>query len=293
MYRITNLFRVNIKNAFLIILFYLKRVSKIRTNEKEEGLIEFYLHLINSNGKQIYQTVETYSSFFKDYKMKVRFRKRPSSDLEVFNQIFIKNEYRPVVDIYKEYFNANSPKIIDAGANIGLATLFLNTQFDSPCFILLEPDLNNFEILSYNLKSNLINAIAEKSGLWSKETNLKIVNNFRDKRDWSLRVEETDEKGINAITVDYIITKYDWDFIDILKIDIEGSEKEVFTSINADVSFLSKTKCIAIEIHDEFNCRENIYKILEDFSFVFFKSGELTIGVNSKLFDLKPLATIN
>ncbi len=71
--------------------------------------------------------------------------------------------------------------------------------------------------------------------------------------------------------------------IDILKIDIEGSEKEVLTSPKADVSYLAKTKCVAIEIHDEFDCRESIYEVLRQYNFEFFNSGELTIGINQTL----------
>ena len=46
---------------------------------------------------------------------------------------------------------------------------------------------------------------------------------------------------------------------------------------------LKKFRIIAIEIHDEFNCREAIYKILEDHNFTYFDDKELTIGVNQNL----------
>ena len=39
-----------------------------------------------------------------------------------------------------------------------------------------------------------------------------------------------------------------WSSIDILKMDIEGSEKEVFSSNYA--YWLPRTRCIIIEIHD-------------------------------------------
>ena len=71
--------------------------------------------------------------------------------------------------------------------------------------------------------------------------------------------------------------------MDILKIDIEGSEKQIFTSPVANFNFLKSTKCIAIEIHDEFDCREEICNILTDYGFVLFNQGELTIGINQKL----------
>ena len=270
-------------NAILILLIYSKKIFKIKINMNEEGVIEFYHHLIHTKGKQISQTSDTYLSSFFDKIIKIKLRKTPSSDLKVFNQVFRNNEYKPVIAIYKKHFNSTSPKVIDAGANIGLTSLYINLQFDVPDFILLEPDSNNFKILSYNLESNVINARVEKVGLWSKKTNLKITKDFRDKSDWAHRVEESSSKGIEATTVNHLLIKYNWDYVDILKIDIEGSEKEVFTSKNVDVSFLSKTKCIVIEIHDEFNCREDIYKVFKKYNFIYFNYGELTVGVNTKL----------
>ena len=70
--------------------------------------------------------------------------------------------------------------------------------------------------------------------------------------------------------------------ITLLKIDIEGAERFIFDD-NVDLSFLSITKVIAIEIHDEFQIREKIYSILKKNNFHLFESGELTIGINTKL----------
>jgi FkbM family methyltransferase len=43
-------------------------------------------------------------------------------------------------------------------------------------------------------------------------------------------VEEDVDGEIETTTIDSITTKHSIDFIDILKIDIEGSEKELFSS---------------------------------------------------------------
>lgn len=93
-------------------------------------------------------------------------------------------------------------------------------------------------------------------------------------------VEADKVTDLKAFSIQHLIEKFKWDTIDILKMDIEGSEKEVFTNPNSDVSFLAITKCIAIEIHDEFDCRETIYEILKSYGFTLFNSGELTIGIN-------------
>ena len=68
-----------------------------------------------------------------------------------------------------------------------------------------------------------------------------------------------------------------------MNIDIEGSEKQIFDKNNSDLEFLKITKCIAIEIHDFFDCRKQIYDILDCYGFTYFNEGELTIAVNSNL----------
>jgi len=46
-----------------------------------------------------------------------------------------------------------------------------------------------------------------------------------------------------------LITKYDLETIDFLKVDIEGSEFDLF---NSDIGWLSRVKKIAMEVHLEF-----------------------------------------
>ncbi len=45
-------------------------------------------------------------------------------------------------------------------------------------------------------------------------------------------------------------------------------------------SFLDNVKCIVIEIHDEYNCRDKIYEILKGARFIFWDADDLTVGVN-------------
>ena len=66
----------------------------------------------------------------------------------------------------------------------------------------------------------------------------------------------------------------------MLKIDIEGSEKQLFKNNNSDVDFLDITKFIAIEIHNELNIKEHIENILKERGFSLSESGEYLIGKN-------------
>ena len=283
MQKIFHLYRLDFSSRFIVLRYLFKRVFKLATTLKERILNDYYFHLISFDGLLKEETNNYFSSYYPKWKLKIRTRKRPSSDLEVFTQIFNFLEYKPVVETFKTYFpDKKALKIIDAGSNIGLTTLYFSRFFDDATFICIEPNDSNFEILSFNLESNSIQNVQKiKGGIWSKNSNLKLISDFRDKSDWCFRVEETQEKtDLEAFSISYLIKKFNWDTIDILKIDIEGSEKEIFTNPESDISFLAITKCIAIEIHDEFNCREAIYDVLKQFNFEIFNSGELTIGVN-------------
>ena len=283
MQKITNLYRLDTPNKILVLKYLLKRVLHLKTTENERQINEYYYHLISFNGFFKQENDKDFVAKYKDFGITIKLRKRPSSDLNVFAQIYQYQEYEPLVATYRKHFpNDKKLNIIDAGSNIGLTSVYLSKHFPNSNFITIEPDTSNFETIDYNLNINgIVNVVKIKGGLWSKNTNLKIVNDFRDKKDWSIRVEKTSEEGdLKAFSINYLISQNKFETINILKIDIEGSEKEVFTGFDTDVSFLAKTKCIAIEIHDEFDCREAIYKILQNYNFNYFQSGELTIGIN-------------
>jgi FkbM family methyltransferase len=264
----------------------LKRVLRLKTTEKERQLNEFYFHLISFKGILKQENAKDFVATYPDLGVTLKLRKRPSSDLDVFSQIYRYLEYKPVVEVFQKHFpNDKKLNFIDAGSNIGLTSVYFSKFFPNSDFITIEPDVSNFETLSFNLSSNGIEAKEKvKGGVWSTNSFLKIVSDFRDQNDWSFRVEETTSAtNLKAFSINYLMETNRFETIDILKIDIEGSEKEVLTSPKADVSYLAKTKCVAIEIHDEFDCREAIYEVLKKYNFEFFNSGELTIGINQNL----------
>lgn len=270
----------------MIVKYLLKRIFGLQPTEKERQINEYYFHLISFNGILKKEDTRSYIAYYPDFQATIKLRKRPSSDLNVFAQIYQYHEYQPLVQTFQKHFpNDSTLSVIDAGSNIGLTSVYLSKYFPDSKFIAIEPETSNFESVTFNLEVNGVkNASLVKGGVWSKNTNLTIVNDFRDQKDWSIRVEETNEEGdLKAFSIPHLMKVYQFETIDILKIDVEGSEKEIFTGDSADVSFLAKTKCIALEIHDEFNCRAAINAILTQYGFNCFESGELTIGINQNL----------
>ncbi len=283
---ISNLVRLTATNRLAISKILLKRALRIGLTDKEFQLKDFYSHLIRGGGVMRAESSKDFVADYPNLGLTLKTRKRPSSDTDVFDQLFNVQEYKPVADAFRMWFpRAQKIIMVDAGSNIGMATIYFALQFPGSSFINIEPDAENYEILRYNLKSNGINSQdCVLGGVWSKNASLKILRDFRGGNDWALRVEESIEPTpLQAFSMGYLLNRNSIDVIDILKIDIEGSEKEVITSPRADVSYLERTRCIAIEIHDEFECRSEIVSVLHRYGFELFDAADLTIGINKKL----------
>ena len=276
-----------------MMLFYIKRKFKLKFSKNETTtearMHDFLSKLVKYNGVLQIENSKFYITTYQFKKTtSLKLRKIPSTDLYVFDQVFGNEDYKSTVELMQKnsHFNENSHlNIIDAGGNIGLTTLYLSYYFPKSNFIIIEPDSSNTEVLKYNISKNIPNNYSIiQGGLWNRNANLEISKDFRGGGDWALRVVETQKtlpNSIKAYTIQKLMNENNFSHIDLLKIDIEGAEKLVFSS-DSDTSFLSKTKYIAIEIHDEFNCREEIYNRLSKYGFKYFNDGELTIGFNEK-----------
>jgi FkbM family methyltransferase len=210
------------------------------------------------------------------------FLRRNSSDLYVFYQIFIQKEYDPLFDIFKNNFDLkDNLKIIDLGGNIGLTSIYASIVFPNSEIIIVEPSKSNFDVLTKNCeaitrKYPQTKFIKLNNGVWKKKCKLKISNNNVDS--WAIQVKEDENGEIDAISMNDLILKMPQ--IDILKIDIEGSEFEIINeSTNCD--WLLNIKVIAIEVHPKLGNSANIFKSIISYGFIYCGSvSETAIFLN-------------
>jgi FkbM family methyltransferase len=198
-----------------------------------------------------------------------------TSDHFVFRDIFLFKEFKLPV-------TSNPKLIIDTGAYIGLSSLYYSLQFPNAKIIAVEPESSNFQILTTNTELHP-NIQRINAGIWSKNTRLKIVDSQSEK--WAFTVTEADEsdtEAIKAVTIDEILTDSGFEQIDILKIDIEGSEKEIF-SRNSE-NWLKKVKIIVLELHDRLipGCSDSVYNALKKEEWQEYKKGEKVIFIKKE-----------
>jgi FkbM family methyltransferase len=172
-----------------------------------------------------------------------------SSDTDVFFQIYMSREYDPVGDLVQNK-NASAPVIIDGGANIGLFTVRMKSFFPDARVICIEPDVDNFETLRRNV-APYADVTCEHSGIWHSNKRLKVYDKNNSGK-WGLIVEEDEENGnVDAVSIGDLMEKHNIDRVNILKLDIEGSEREVFSS-NFD-KWLPRIDMLVVELHDRNN----------------------------------------
>jgi len=196
------------------------------------------------------------------------FLRRDGSDFQVFEEIFIDEEYAG------GNLPARADYIIDAGANIGLFTLLMLKRYPKATIICIEPESTNFELLEKNV-SSYRNVHCLKKALWHEGVSLMIKN--RDSANWAFEITEQKiarEAEITALTMAELITGFGLPCIDLIKIDIEGSEKELFS---ANLDWLAITKQVIVEIHEDTRpgAHQAVMDALLSRNFTFVQSGPL------------------
>jgi FkbM family methyltransferase len=173
------------------------------------------------------------------------------SDLFVLSQIFGWREYATdnataqqlhhVSSRWKA--NGISPLIIDGGANVGYSALFFAELFPEATIVALEPDPKTFGRLCRNCQGHpKIKPL--QAALWRDTNGVKLQTG--EHGSWSHHLGR-DGLEVPSTTLRAVMAAHSISRLLILKLDIEGSEKEV---IEADPGVVSSAMCIMIEPHD-------------------------------------------
>jgi FkbM family methyltransferase len=183
--------------------------------------------------------------------------RRQTTDLRCLEKVFIAGEYCSP-------FQLSPQLIVDAGANVGMATLFFARQYPHARVVAIEPESSNFEMLRQNCEG-VANVTLINAALWPQNRELNIESLRAGADAFSVTEAHRSSDGspsVSAITVPDLLRRLNADHIDLLKIDIEGSELQLF-SRGAD-EWLSQVKFIAIELHDRFvpGCSSAFYSAL-------------------------------
>lgn len=185
------------------------------------------------------------------------FLRNNTSDVYTFRIVFVYKEY--------DFWVEKPPEVIvDAGANIGLASLYFASKYPDAKIIAIEPEASNYELLRRNAEP-YANIITLQSALWHEDG--KVLISDSGGGHWAFVTKdiggECTPEGfygheVRALTMPTLLREHGIERIDILKMDIEGAEKEVF----ADSSeWINKVSALIIELHEKHKpgCNRSFY----------------------------------
>jgi len=156
--------------------------------------------------------------------------------------VLLNREYEYIPEF--ELLNYKGKRVVDVGAHVGLFSLVASTFAKE--VISIEPHPLNFKLLEINkIINNAENIIPLNKALWSEKTNLELHEGAHTGSHSILQNYPSKKYLVQSMTLEEIIDEFGR--IDLLKMDIEGSEFEIFRKLDANI--LREIKHLCMEIH--------------------------------------------
>lgn len=193
-----------------------------------------------------------------------------TSDVLVYRDIFVLEQYGQLpVDRVET--------IVDCGANIGLTSAYLLSAHSAARSIAIESDGDNIALCRRNLDSFGQRATVVHAALWDRPGQFAV----RPERagTWASAVRPAtaadQQRVVPGVTLPGLISQFELRQIDILKIDVEGAEVQIFSA--ADLSWLDRVGCLMIDLEDA-RSREAFYRALAGRPFELSQYRDVTVA---------------
>ncbi|MBR1420039.1 MAG: FkbM family methyltransferase [Selenomonadaceae bacterium] len=195
-----------------------------------------------------------------------------------------KSVFPPAMKNFKPRF------IIDGGANVGYASVFFANRYpECEKIVAIEPEIDNFEMLKYNTQYYpQVESI--RAALWNQEIDLSVeMHPMFDSPTayYTHEISENDQsqESIRGVTIGKIFRESGFKYIDILKLDVEGAEKEIFSDEGNYQEWLPFVKVLIIELHDRMKrgCSRNLFRAMGFYETFFTISQENLIFIREDL----------
>ena len=171
------------------------------------------------------------------------------SDIYVVIDLFEGREYGPVAEMGVP----DGARVLDLGANIGLAALYFRSLFPRSTVVCVEPDASNREALEANCAEEL------------KAGSIQLVPGFAAAADGSAAVDRSgqsweyrkaaapssaSEEMSPCFSVPTLMARTGVAHFDLVKCDIEGGEAELFHDCRA---WIGRVDRLAVEVHPPYS----------------------------------------
>jgi FkbM family methyltransferase len=182
---------------------------------------------------------------------------RPAdSDMSVLREVFVRRVFdlnrfaqgQRVKQAYDAILDGGrTPVIIDAGANIGAASIWFSNVFPAARILAVEPDPTSAALCRLNCEPYR-NVLVCEAAIGSVAGKVSLVR--PNTMSWAVQSVRNESAEIRVLSVDDLLKIAGGaSKLFIMKIDIEGFERDLFAS---QTSWLAEPTVVIVETHDRF-----------------------------------------
>lgn len=197
--------------------------------------------------------------------------RRQTTDLRVFEQIFVKDAYRCLCGL------GNVRAVMDLGANVGFSAVYFLSIFPDALVVAVEPFRRNYDVLLSNVAPYGKRALPVFGAVWPERSLVAVAAGAAE---WAKRVVTItgpEDTPVEAYDMPSLMKMARIETIDLLKVDIEGTEALLFN--DSAHTWLDDVRNICIELHGP-DCRSRFFRAVEAFDYELLQVDELTLCLN-------------
>lgn len=198
------------------------------------------------------------------------------SDLFVLREVFVHRIY----EFPYERHVGPVRRVLDLGSNAGFSPLYFSLVLPGADVACVEPVSANVELIKENAAANRLQwtirqgAVAAEpgevtlysSGWWASSSTTREVAEARAAAEHRPeRLLGGTEETVRAVAVADLLDELGWDTVDVVKMDIEGAERDVL--LDGDTAWLDRVGVLVLDIHAKYVPRDRIIARLADHGF--------------------------
>lgn len=191
-----------------------------------------------------------------------------SADIEAYFKVFVEEEY--------EFDIGFEPRtILDVGSHVGCSVAYFAARWPQAQILAVEPIRENLSLLHANV-GDIPGVRILESALWG-ESGILCFHNPEGRTDsYMAQVANETTDGVQAVTMAQLLLQTPEDHFDLVKLDIEGAERELFINNSA---WIERIGCLLVELHDRMipGCEDALNRALKPFYYERSQRGENTM----------------